>query len=163
MSQSPAVPRLWHNSEHVHAAGSVITPGGYGRGLVERGDDATRYSGGKSHFYRENLFEFIRVTRTTAPVSRLSCVFAFESLEKAGMYAQLLNKACYEVLPADPKAPITRHHMAWMDWAGAPGRTPSEVMDAVESYWTGQEGPPTDTNAWEWLSSSGLQVIGRVA
>lgn len=57
---------LWHNSEHVHANGSIIAPGGYGSGIIAFGDESTAYPGGKSQFYRENLFEYVRVTRSNA-------------------------------------------------------------------------------------------------
>jgi hypothetical protein len=154
---------LWHNSEYVHANGSIIPPGGYGNGIITFGDESTSYPGGKSQFYRENLFEFVRVTHTNAAVSRFNCAFAFESREQALLLARLTNKACYEVLPATPDAPMGRHEMGWMDWAGAPGRTPSEVIDAIEHYWRGEAAPKTDLNGWERLSSSGLRVVGRVA
>jgi hypothetical protein len=154
---------LWHDSEYVHANGSIIAPGGYGNGLIAFGDESTSYPGGKSQFYRENLFEFVRVTRSNAPVSRFNCAFAFESREQALLLARLTTKACYEVLPANPDAPIGRHEMGWMDWAGAPGRTPGEVIDAIERYWRGDAAPKTDLSGWERLSSSGLRVVGRIA
>ena len=53
--------------------------------------------------------------------------------------------------------------MGWMDLAGAPGRPPSEVIDAIERYWRGEPAPKTDLNGWERLSSSGLRVVGRIA
>jgi hypothetical protein len=154
---------LWHNSEYVHANGSIIAPGGYGNGIIAFGDESTSYPGGKSQFYRENLFEFVRVTRSDAPVSRFNCAFAFESRDQALLLARLTNKGCYGVLPANPDAPIGRHEMGWMDWAGAPGRTPSEVIGAIERYWRGEAAPKTDLSGWELLSSSGLQVVGRIA
>jgi hypothetical protein len=154
---------LWHNSEHVHANGSIIAPGGYGSGIIAFGDESTAYPGGKSQFYRENLFEYVRVTRSNARVSRFNCSFAFESREHALLLAGLTRKGCYEVLPADPDAAIGRHEMGWMDWAGVPGRMPGEVIDAIERYWHGDAAPKTDLNGWERLSSSGLQVVGRIA
>ena len=63
---------FWHNSEYEHTDGSVIAPGGYGNGIIAFGDESTSYPGGKSHFYRENLCEFVRVARTDAPVSRFT-------------------------------------------------------------------------------------------
>jgi hypothetical protein len=154
---------FWHNSEYEHTDGSVIAPGGYGNRIIAFGDESTSYPGGKSHFYRENLFEFVRITRTDAPVSRFNCAFAFECQEKALLLAKLTRKACYEVLAVRSDAPIGRHEMGWMDLAGAPGRPPSEVIDAIERYWRGEPAPKTDLNGWERLSSSGLRVVGRIA
>jgi hypothetical protein len=154
---------LWHNSEYVHANSSIISPGGYGRGIISFGDESTSYPGGKSHFYRENLFQFVRGTRIDAAVSRFNCAFAFESKEQALLLARLTNKGCYEVFPANPNAPISRHEMGWMDLAGAPSRSPSEVIDAIERYWRGEAAPKADLNGWEWLSSSGLRVVERIA
>jgi hypothetical protein len=154
---------FWHNSEYEHTDGSVIAPSGYGNSIIAFGDESRSYPGGKSQFYRENLFEFVPVTRTDAPVSRFNCAFAFESQEQALLLAKLTRKACYEVRAVRSDAPIGRHEMRWMDLAASPGRPPTEVIDAIELYWCGEPAPKTDLNGWVRLSSSGLRVVGRIA
>jgi hypothetical protein len=50
--------------------------------------------------------------------------------------------------------------MAWVDLAGEAGTPPRDVIAAIESYWSGRVAPTTRAGAWEWLSSSGLHVVG---
>lgn len=104
-------------------------------------------------------------SNVNAPVNRLyksQLRRAFESRDPAIQLAIAVNQPCYEVMPADLSAPISRHDMAWIDWMGQPGTPPRAVAEASERYWDGAAIETGDVSRWEWLSSSGLRVIGNV-
>jgi hypothetical protein len=150
-----SLPRLWHTPDIAHGIGDVIPPGRFGRASIAGG------AAGNWYFFRECLIEHIRVSQTLGAVSRLSCAFAFESHQVATICAAASKQPCYEVVPVDPSAPISRHDMAWINWIGNPGTQPDNVIEAIRRYWTGAPIEPGDEpNQWEWLSSSGLRVIG---
>jgi hypothetical protein len=148
-------PRLWHTPDVALSIGAVIPPGRFGRASIAGGGDGSWY------FFRECLIEHIRLSRAPGTVSRLSCAFAFESHQIATICAAAVHQPCYEVAPVDLSAPISRHDMAWIGWAGEPGTQPSVAIGAIESYWAGLPSQTGDANQWEWLSSSGLRVVGN--
>jgi hypothetical protein len=154
LSDMSAVPRLWYVSDTHLLPGAFVPPGRFGQAAIASG------TSGPFYFFREKLFEYVRVTRTRVRVSRLNCAFAFESRELATTISRTTGEPCYEVVPADPQAPTGRHDMAWVDLAGEAGTRPRDVIGAIESYWSGRVAPTTSVGAWEWLSSSGLQVVG---
>ena len=68
------------------------------------------------------MYQFVRVARTTATISRLSCAFAFESRQVATTLAAQTQKPCYEVAPVDPGQPIVADDIGWIDWMTFPAR-----------------------------------------
>lgn len=148
-------PRLWHTPDIALSVGDIIPPGRFGQASVAGG------AAGDWYFFRECLVEHIRILRAPGAVSRLNCAFAFESHKIATICATAVDQPCYEVVPVDPSAPISRHDMAWIDWIGEPGTLPSDVVEAIERYWDGAPIQTGDTSRWEWLSSSGLRVVGN--
>lgn len=154
-SMTRQVPRLWHATDAILYPSAVVPPNLFGKGVMAGGAHPPQPF--PSYFFREYMFELVRATRTTASVSRLTCTFAFESEEHAALFAATHDQAYYEVAPANPDAPISRHDMEWVSRAGAPNTTPGTTVEAIERYWSG-ESAPSDT-VWEWLSSSGLRVV----
>jgi hypothetical protein len=149
-------PRLWHTPDIALSVGDVIPAGSFGQASIAGG------GAGDWYFFRECLIEHIRVSRVPGAVSRLSCAFAFESHQIATACAAAANQPCYEVVPVDPIAPISRHDMAWIEWIGRPGTQPGNVVAAIERYWTRCPIEAGDEpSQWEWLSSSGLRVTGN--
>jgi hypothetical protein len=159
MNPNPAVPRLWHVSQVPLGVGAIVPPGRFGQAVIAGGAYASSLPG-VSYFFREYMLEFVRVSRTSAVVSRLNCAFAFESQRMANILATQTQKPYYEVTPADPRAPISQHDMGWIDWMSQPRTTPSDVVHAIERYWNGDVAPKMDLSGWEWLSSSGLRILG---
>jgi len=143
--------------------GDVVPPGRFGQGVIATGgvSDKEPLPPLILFFFRECMIEHFRVTRTPRPpVSRLECAFAFESRDLAVFFAAVSQKPCYEVVPVDPSALISRHDMAWVDWMGQSGTPPRAVAEACERYWDGAAIETGDVSRWEWLSSSGLRVLG---
>lgn len=164
--QISAPPRLWHVSEVSLDIGDIVQSGWFGRGVIATGGMADKEPLPRLilFFFRECMLEHFRVTRAPSAVSRLECAYAFESRDLAIFYATHSEPAqsCYEVVPVDPRAPISRHDMAWIDWMGQPGTPPRAVAEASERYWDGAAIETGDESQWEWLSSSGLRVVGYV-
>jgi hypothetical protein len=155
MTPHQPLPRLWHIPKVALSVGEVVRPGRFGHVVVTQGAPGP-------YFFRESMLELVRMTRTSSPVSRFNCAFAFGSQEVAAILAQQSDAPYYEVEPVDPGAPISQHDMAWISYMGEPGTQPKDVLAAIEHYWRGAECPGEDPIQWEWLSSSGLRVIGEV-
>jgi hypothetical protein len=148
------MPPLWHVSDFALSIGDVVPAGTFGEASISGGAEGPWY------FFRECMIELVRATRALGAVSRLECAFAFESRQIAIFLAATSNQSCFRVEPVDSAAPISRHDMAWIDWIGKPGTSPSDVVDAIERYWDGAPIETGEKSRWEWLSSSGLEVIG---
>lgn len=149
-------------SDAVLSVGDEIQPGRFGQEVIAAGGQIKEpLPPMLPFFYRECMVEHIRVSRAPSAVSRLECVFAFESYDVAAALAAAFHKSCYQVAPVDPSAPISRHDMQWIAWSGRPGTPAHDVVGAIESYWAGL---PLDAGdeprQWERLSSSGLRVVG---
>jgi hypothetical protein len=147
------IPRLWHISDVPLTFGEYIPPGRFGAGVTAEGPTGIYYT-------REHLFESLRATSSGATVSRFKCAFAFQSHQLAVALAGVKGEPCYEVVPADPNAALSRHDMAWVDLFGEAGNSRQAEIDAIKSYWRGDIAPTTSVGAWEWLSASGLRVVG---
>jgi hypothetical protein len=160
------IPRLWHMSDMPLRVGDEIPPGRFGRGVIATGgvwDEDQPLPRLILFFFREFMVEHVRATYAPSSVSRLECAFAFECRDLAVFFAaeSKPQQPCYEVVPIDPCAPISRHDMTWIDWMGQPGTPPRAVDEACKRYWDGAPIETGDVSRWEWLSSSGLRVIGH--
>ena len=95
-----------------------------------------------------------------APVSRLDCVFTFESREFALLFA-VPPQVCFEVVPTDAQAPTSRHDSWWVQWLGEPGRSTVEVTSGIRDYWDGRPATsvyPKVVPAWEWLIGGSVRI-----
>lgn len=157
--------RLWHVREPGPTVGDVIQPGRWGRIVVQSGAYALDQPNGSPHFFREQLLELFRVTRTHVPISRLACAFAYESQTSAMEEAAQRGQACFEVTPSDLSQPISRHDMLWITWIGEPGADFNRVGRQLQGYWSGQSTEDVASHAtseWEWLVASGLRITAVV-
>ena len=132
---NPNHPRLWHAREAGLNVGDVVPPGRFAQITISLGAAGTVGPTGSPHFHRENLLELFRITRTYAPISRLSCAFAYESKSVAIDTATNRQNACYEVEPIDPRELMTRHDMLWLTWMGEAGKGFESVIEFMGCYW----------------------------
>jgi hypothetical protein len=152
-----AVVDLWHLREQQLEPGAVIAPGRWGSTITAQG-------GHQPFFFREHFLELFRLAYTTTPVSRLTCVYAWEDRATAD-YMRAAGHL-YRVEPVEPSAPAVRVDALWLTWMGDLGSTPEQNVSRCQSYWAGksaQELMPTAAPSWEWLFACGLRVIEWVA
>lgn len=134
--------------------GSIIQSGRWGDIVIAKGK-------ADQFFFREHLLEIWRREKTHVQVSRLSCIFAFESESAAREYAKK-GEYIIRVQPTDAEALRARLDMLWLTLMAKPGSTTDEVARCCAGYWSGR--PATELNPkaqtmWEWLFPSPLRVL----
>lgn len=110
---------------------------------------------------RELRLEAWRKAKTAVSISRLSCVFAFESHAEAVGYASP-GQVVLSVLPVVPDTPQFRADMLWLTWMNEPGATEAKLEVWCHNYWTGRaaaEIKPGATISWELLLPCALKVV----
>lgn len=124
----------FHLSQALLAPGSVIENGNFGRML-------DRYTpGGEfdiSLLYREEVFEFIRLTKYADKPSRLLSIFLLKNLEEAFQYMMFnaKNHNLYEVEIIDTSKPV--HEGAWCPPFPFGGSLRKYTYDYASLYWSG--------------------------
>lgn len=96
----------FHSAPLLLEPGAIIHPGNWGRIL----NCYTQQQGNPWILAREFAFESIRVSEHPELPSRLSCAFAFETLEHANQYKSNFSawSPLYEVELVTPDAPLHR-------------------------------------------------------
>jgi hypothetical protein len=94
----------YHSAPLLLEPGAIIHPGNWGRIL----NCYTQQQGNAWMLAREFVFESVRVSEYPNLPSRLSCAFAFETLDHANQYMSNFSpwNPLYEVELVEPGAPL---------------------------------------------------------
>ena len=145
---------LYHRSNALYAPGDRILPGNWGRLVLGIGAS-------HNNFFREHLWERIRLCDYPDLPSRMTAAFAFEQFATAERFTPKPDWPTYTFLVAlpDPSLPTHRADMGWVDTIVGYHSFES-VERCVHHYWTGDEQSP---DGWEWLTAGELIVMQRLA
>jgi len=104
---------------------------------------------------RELAFETVRAAKYQHLPSRLSCAFAFETLEDANQYKNAFSRwnSTYEVELVDASAPSHRAGFNLIQFPAANVEFLPVVVEWAELYWRGE-----DIQTPELLTKSALRV-----
>lgn len=109
---------------------------------------------------REFVFESIRASEYPEQPSRLSCAFAFESLDHANQYKNNFSpwNPIYEVELVDSEAPLHRAGFNLVTFPAAHDEFVPVTVDLARKYWRGEE-----IEAVEILTASPLRVKSLIS
>ncbi|MFT3850907.1 MAG: DUF2441 domain-containing protein [Propionivibrio sp.] len=146
----------YHSAPLLLEPGAIIHPGNWGRIL----NCYTQQQGNPWLLAREFVFESIRVSEYSDLPSRLSCAFAFETLDHANEYKSNFSpwNPLYEVELVDAAASVHRAGFNLVAFPPANTEFVPVVVGLARKYWRSEEIEVT-----EILTKSALRVRGLVS
>jgi hypothetical protein len=152
------MPTYYHSAPLLLAPGAVIQPGNWGR--IINCYKANQAPVQAWIMARELAFEVVRTESYPHLPSRLSCCFAFDSLDHANQYASEFSpwNSLYEVELVNPSAPIHRGAFNLINHPPATVEYLPVAIASARAYWAGER-----IEVPEILTESPLRILSLVS